>query len=242
MRPRFSTFCAIGLLLLVASITARGTPYWVAWEGEDFPENQGWQRFHGPQGAQAIRALADGAMLLDGLNPPVYDYYRIEDIIHFNPDLGETFVMQWRLRVEEVTVFPNDPSVALVSEGSRMVGFSYERDRVRSSLESLYFPFEPDVFHSFELRSSEMHTYTFWLDGILVHNGIFTQSVGPAFVAWGDGGNFAGSRTTWDYFRFGVVPEVSSGVTAAVMGITGLCWSRVHRRMYRSSGRGVCHV
>ena len=31
---------AIGLLLLAGSVAALATPYWIDWEGDDWPENQ----------------------------------------------------------------------------------------------------------------------------------------------------------------------------------------------------------
>ncbi len=137
--------------------------------------------------------------------------------------------MQWRLRVEEISLFPNDPSVAVVSEGARMIGLAFERARVRTS-ELLYFGFEPDVFHNFEIRSHDMYSYKLRIDGVLVHNGAFVQAVGPAFVAWGDGGYLAGSRSTWDYFRFGVIPEPATAAGVLVLGIAGPVWFRVRKR------------
>lgn len=30
------------LLILCAAASAPATPYWISWEGDDWPENQGW--------------------------------------------------------------------------------------------------------------------------------------------------------------------------------------------------------
>jgi hypothetical protein len=231
MRPRFSTFYAIGLSFLVASITARGTPYWVAWEGEDFPENQGWQRFHGPQGAEAIRTLADGAMSIDGIqSPPVYDFARIYGNGNFDPDAEEVFVMRWRMRVDQIAgPYAWDPGVAIVSDELRIVSLLYSYDRIRSAFEGTTVAFAPGLYHTYELRSADMFTYVLTIDSVQTMEGIFVQTVGTPFVVWGDGSSGSSSRTTWDFFHFGVSPEPGTGALSVIMGMVGLCWLRRRR-------------
>jgi hypothetical protein len=44
---------------LWGSMLALATPYWVAWEGDDFPENEGWLRVWGDENGHS-RAVRNG--------------------------------------------------------------------------------------------------------------------------------------------------------------------------------------
>ncbi|MBK9128815.1 MAG: hypothetical protein IPM13_13595 [Phycisphaerales bacterium] len=126
---------AVTLAALMVTPATLGTPYWYAWEGDDWPENQGWTRVHGPNGAQATRTLASGQMTIDGLSPPVYDGYRISPYSNYDINGSEAFIMRWRVRVDQIDgPYPWDPSVAVVSHQLRMVSLIYGYDRVRSAL------------------------------------------------------------------------------------------------------------
>src|SRR5262245_3165514 len=87
-------------LLLAATVSARAEQYWVAWEGNDYPENEGWERIvDGP--GPATRSIHEGVMTLDGRwDRQVDDYYRMDRTL--DPGMGESFVLQWRVRVVEV--------------------------------------------------------------------------------------------------------------------------------------------
>jgi hypothetical protein len=195
----------------------------VAWEGDDFPENQGWERLHGPDGAQATRTLTNGAMTIDGLQtPPVYDGSRISGNGNFDPDPSKVFVMRWRMRVEQIEGFhPWDPVVAVVSDTLRAADFIHSYDRIRSAYEGATVAFAPGVYHTYDFRSPDTITYVLTIDGAPALQGVFTQTAGVPFVAWGDRSSGVGSRTTWDYFRFGVVPEGSAGAGLLLLGIAG---------------------
>ena len=199
----------LSVLLGAVSAPATATPYWVAWEGNDFPENEGWERIvNGPQ--PAVRTLADGIMTMDGLaDRQIDDYYRMQRLLDPEPD--EQFVMQWRLRVQEVVGNPltlYDPGVAVFSDDDWTVSLLFGTDFIRSFHEHVIIPMQPDVFHEFEFRSSDMRSYELYVDETLVHNGSFWE---PTFesskVAWGDVARGSASLSDWDYFRVGVVPE-----------------------------------
>jgi hypothetical protein len=94
---RWLMFLAVLLYATVPLATA--DQYWVAWEGDDFPENEGWERTISDGGAQ--RSLDAGTLVLDSLHSvTIVDFYTIERTI--NPDPGELFVLEWSLRVEEI--------------------------------------------------------------------------------------------------------------------------------------------
>jgi hypothetical protein len=206
---------------------ARAAPYWVAWEGNDFPENEGWRRIvNGPQPAE--RTLADGIMTMDGLaDRQIDDYYRMERPL--DPEAGETFVMQWRLRVHEVNGNPlalYDAGAAVWSDDDWTVSLLFGIDFVYSFHENVQIPIEPGVYHAVELRSSDMRSYHLLVDGALIHAGAFWE---PTFrqsrIHWGDRARGSASLVDWDYFRFGVVPEPATLWSLLALG----CISKVIR-------------
>ena len=207
---------AVLLLFFAAALAlpAWAEQYWVAWEGNDFPENEGWTRIvNGPQPAD--RTLADGIMTMDGLaDRQIDDYYRMERSI--DPGPGEEFVMQWRLRVDEIIGHPLglwDPGLSLFSDDDWALTFVLGTDFIRCCYEDMDLPFEPGAFHVFEVRSWDMRTYQLWMDQVLVHIGTFWE---PSFessrIQWGDYTRGSASLVDWDYFRFGVVPEPNTGL------------------------------
>jgi len=203
----------MGILGGASAGVARGEPYWVAWEGDDFPENEGWERRMNGEGP-ALRTLADGVMNIDGLwSTQVDDFYRLNRPL--DPEAGEMFVMQWRLRVNEVIGNPlalYDPGVGLFSDQDNELTLVFGVDFVRSyHEEGVVIPLGPGVFHEYEVRSSDMVNYELLIDGYPIHAGEFwTPNFRRSGVDWGDYARGAGSSADWDYFRFGVVPEPAS--------------------------------
>ena len=212
---------AVLLLFIAAALAqpAMAEQYWVAWEGNDFPENEGWERIvNGPQPAD--RTLADGIMTMDGLaDTQIDDYYRMERTL--NPEPGEEFVMQWRLRVNEVIGNPPayDPGVAVWSDDDWTVSLLFGTDFVYSFHENIQISVDPGVYHTCEFRTSDMRTYDLVVDGVLIHTGSFWE---PTFrqsrVHWGDRARGSASFVDWDYFRFGVVPEPATFWSLVALG------------------------
>jgi hypothetical protein len=218
------------VLLFALAPPLRAEPYWVAWEGNDFPENEGWRRRVNGEGP-AMRTLADGIMTIDGLwSTQVDDFYRMERTL--DPDPGELFVMQWRLRVHEVIGSPltlYDPGVTVYSDDDWTVSLLFGTDFIRSFHERLEIPMQPAVFHTFEFHSRDMRSYELLLDGALIHVGSFWE---PTFtqsrIDWGDLARGSASLSDWDYFRFGVVPEPTAGllILALLLSARGLRLTR----------------
>jgi hypothetical protein len=205
------TIHVVLILFVVAALAqpAVAEQYWIAWEGNDFPENEGWERIvNGPQPAE--RTLADGIMTMDGLaDTQIDDYYRMDRPL--DPEPGEEFVMQWRIRVDEVIGHPlalYDPGVAVWSDDDWEVSLLFGTDFVYIFHENILIGVDPDVYHTWEFRSSDMRSYDLMVDGALIHAGFFWE---PTFerskVTWGDKARGSASLADWDYFRFGVVPE-----------------------------------
>lgn len=206
----------LGVLFCALPGAARAEPYWVAWEGNDYPETDGWERFHyGDDGLPAARTLSEGAMTLNGLaSIEIIDSYQISRLL--NPGLGEQFVMQWRVRVEEIIgnpAFLYDPGLNIFSDDDWALTFHLGTDRIRSVHENVLIPFEAGAFHAFEVRSFDMRDYVLSIDGTVAHSGTWWE---PTFrqssISWGDFLFGAASQSSWDYFRFGVVPEPAASV------------------------------
>ena len=103
---RFSAGVAVAFAALLLAPTAAATPWWVAWEGNDFPENEEWERNYGNwngygQG-QAVRTLENGLLIIDWLHDTgVYDYVQrnhASGMLDSGP--GEMFIAQWRMLLE----------------------------------------------------------------------------------------------------------------------------------------------
>ncbi len=86
------TLAALGMLV----VPAGAEPYWITYEGNDLPENEGWNRYWGNadgeyQGGGAIRTIEDGVLTMDSLYDPwVWDWAYIERPGQMDPELGET--------------------------------------------------------------------------------------------------------------------------------------------------------
>ncbi len=213
-----STLCAF-----TASATAE--PYWIAYEGNDFPENEGWDYIWSTP--RAIRWIEDGALVIDsrasGATNDWYEWYPE----WVNPEPEELFVAEWRLRVDELTIGWRDPTVGVFGDDSWGVGFNFNEDTIVSVYEDdVSAHFEPYVYHNFELRTADMRTYQLYIDGSLAIQGSFWDSLSSLRVGWGDTVSGGASLTHWDYFRFGVVPEPTSIVAMLVLLVA---WKNVRR-------------
>jgi hypothetical protein len=214
--------------LLVASASAE--PYWIAYEGNDFPENEGWDRVYGdeygPWHGGAERSIEDGVLVLDGRrHHSIFDYYGIRREV--DPSPGETFIMQWRVRVSDMPDDEYDPGVSVSSDEDRMAAFSYTNDSVFSYFEDgVSAPLSAGEFHEFEFVSNDMLTYELYIDGVPSLAGDFWDpAVSFGLVNWGDGVQGVASLSEWDYFRFGVVPEATS-LSLAVVTMMSCCRRR----------------
>jgi hypothetical protein len=216
------------IVALAAAGAAFGTPYWIAYEGHDFPENEGWLRVwgdeEGPYHGGAERSLADGILTLDGLrSDQIYDFYEMQRPIAPGP--GETFVAEWRVLVDPASD-PRDVGVAIANP-SRLAFFLIGPNSL-VSWDGPAISIEAGVFHTFVFSSQNMQEYQLVIDDDATYNGYFNLPTYSSFVNFGDAGQGERSSSQWDYFRFGVVPEPASALLA---GCT-FSFSRRTRRCY----------
>jgi hypothetical protein len=208
------------LIALVAALASGSvafcTPYWIDWEGDNWPEAVGYERNWGNsqgqyQGPGANRTLENGILTYDSLyDPSVYDVYGMERPGQMDPPPGELFVMEWGLKVDIVNG-AYDPGLGVFSDDAWGLALYYANDHIYSALEGyLSIPFTPYAWHDYRVISSDMRAYDLFIDGALAHHGTFAHTIGPSYISFGDRIVPASSVHHWDYFRFGVTPEPST--------------------------------
>ena len=212
---RISCFLTSCLLFVSA---AGADPYWIAYEGNGFPENEGWSRI--TNGPLAERRIEDGALVVDTTEDRhTCDWYEMYPDITA-PEAEEEFILQWRLKIEEFTGGGSGATVGVFSDERWGVTFTMSHDTIISSYDpGVSAPFEPDIYHEYELRSPDMRTYELFIDGMLTFEGSFWQSVWTNKVVWGEGNTASACLSSWDYFRLGVIPEPNTGIALFVLSL-----------------------
>ena len=195
-------------LTLVAVSTAAAEPYWITYEGNDLPENEGWTRF--TYNGEANRYIEDGKLVIDSLHDnQISDVARMERWM--DPAPGEMFVAEWRLMVASGST-GLDAGVAIArSFEPGFVSFSTGPSRAWNALDQVYFAIEPNVYHTYRFESEDMISFRFFIDDELVQEGEFlSPSSNESYINFGDKAVGWASLSYWDYVRFGVVPEPST--------------------------------
>jgi len=218
MRTRWLLAVALGLAVAWTAPGVLAAPYWVSYEGNDFPENEGWNHYYGdgnwPTEHTALRSIEGGCLVINDLyDPRIFDgaqrMLRAEQVL---PQPGETFVAEWRAWV--------DPRSAAVDSGVGIVRGTVP-DYIRFFLGPagmqlevpggpVTVPYEPGVFHSFRAVATDGAALVLELDGNPVWSGAFNGELGPGLdtqIYFGNLVSGASSLVRWDYVRFGIVPE-----------------------------------
>ncbi len=215
------------LVSLMLAGSAAAEPFWVEYNASCglFPEEVGWERT--VYGGGAERWIQDGYLVLDGLvGSGISDFYRMDAPVALEP--GERFVMEWRLRVDEVPGLW-DPGINFTVLGEAMLTLVYTESTIYSLYETMTIAsFEPGVFHDYSLTSTDLETYTLCIGGEPVHGGLLSFPGGESRVRWGDYGRPA-SLSTWSSVAFGVVPEPFTGAITAAAALLVLR-SRISRK------------
>jgi len=200
----------IMLAMLLGAVTARASPWWVSWNGDAYPETEGWTRWSSDPPAE--RWLEDGKLFIDSRAVPgAYEEYGQERPAQMTLAPGETFLMSFRVKVDDVIgTGHTDPGVWVWSDDQWAVGFDLGVDIIWSDYEpTKWASFTPGVFHDFLAASPDMRSYTLSIDGIPALEGSFCESLfyGPG-AGWGD--VMSGrSLSEWASVECGVVPEPS---------------------------------
>jgi hypothetical protein len=200
-------------------VTSAGADtYWIEYEASSglFPEQDGsgWTRHHGWPPDE--RWFEEGWLVLQGMTIPAdVDYYEMLMNGALDPQgPDEIFVCRWKVRVDALSLGYYDPGVCISADDNWLVSFSLSLDRVYSDFEpGVSASFEPDVPHTFELRSPNMRTYVLSIDAVPAIAGEFWESLEGSYVAWGDGWYPMGSISRWQFLGFGVISAPLAGDT-----------------------------
>jgi hypothetical protein len=210
MRAGIALVCTI---ILLPAVHAAATPYLIAYEGDVYPEQAGWERYI--TGGGVNRSLDNGIFTLQAVNPAPdggSDQYIYDMQEQLNPDPGEFFFAEWRVRLAPDSA-SSDVHVLIVPDNQERAFYGvYATTLFADTWQYPTAYLDTTVFHTYRLESFDMVNYTMFIDGDIVWQNEFcpgtTQS---SLVRWGDGGVFGASGSQWDFFRFGVaVPEPAS--------------------------------
>ncbi len=189
----------------------------VTFEASSFPDEQVWTRstFCTPE-----RAIEDG-LLHQHLEPAQCaeppsgdrDTY-VRSIAEF---IGVSdFFVEWRLRADgdasEIT-WGGPSAVAAGSQGPVHYLFFISRDLVKfnrdNNLPIFFVVIDPDVPHTHRLELHGEELYTWYIDGVLVDSGVpeGTYPLNNPSITWHAQSAFLESHVTWDFLRYGTIPE-----------------------------------
>jgi hypothetical protein len=225
----------LACILLAGCLGGMGiaSQYWVAYEGNDFPENQGWERaissqYGGAQRSIETDAFGNNYLVIDSLaSQMIYDFAEMDRPI--NPTQpGERFICEWRLLMAEQYGY-REGAVGIAPDQYGILGFGYTRNEIVSETEGWSLPIAPGMFHTYRLESYDMINYELWIDDVCARSGTwYLNSLNRSFINFGDGTQGGQTRSVekWDYFRFGVVPEPGC---AMLLIMACVCGGRRHR-------------
>ncbi len=216
-------------LLVLAGAPGVADQFWVAYEGDDYPENVGWNRNYGdetggPPHGGAHRSIADGVLTLDSLfNDQVYDYY--EMIPSTMPGPAEAFVAEWRVLVDSRSGTIDTGVLIARDDPPGHVEFYLGGDGLHVNFDEAFVSLAPDTFHTFRFASADMTSYELTIDESMTYAGTLKASLLTRRVSFGDGVMGQASLSHWDYMRFGIVPEPRSFAAALLAAaIVGRRW------------------
>jgi hypothetical protein len=188
-------------VLALGAWAARADLPCVAYEANSLPQSEGWEEHQ--YGGGADLELIDGTLVIDG-----WASIAISDFFHQDltalPGPNQYLRVDWRLRVDQVQGFA-DPGMQIASPKGSVV-LIYQINRVYSLSDNTWVGyFTPGDFHDYTFISSDMETYSLYIDRTLSYAGEFVGLNYPPNIEWGDYGQGAASVSTWDHVRFAVV-------------------------------------
>jgi hypothetical protein len=200
-------------LVVILAGVATGEPYWIDWEGDDWPENmdppwvRSWGNWNGPHQGGAYRTLENGVLTYDSLyDPGVDDFYYMDMPGGIDPGPGEVLLWQWTAKVDQLYGWYYDPDVALASDTGKLLGFGLALDHILSVFEEgVSIPVQPGVFHDYTVLTTDMLSYELYIDGELARVGSFWQGVTQSYAGWGDAVQGGASLHHWKRVRFGAL-------------------------------------
>ena len=168
----------------------------------------------------------------------IFDAYRVSGIA--DPEPGELFVAEWRLRLDEfINHYDAKFGVARDSVAGH-IEIDFGMDHIWIHTDQTRIEVTAGEWHTYRIESWDMQAFDLFIDGRFAHAGTFeSQSFLQSFVVFGDTVIGAASLSRWDYVRFGVVPEPTSGSLLAIGSILIVMARSGRRFREQSDGTGI---
>jgi len=194
----------------------------IAYECNALPANAGFtllQAFCDPGEIAQSGLLVQTVEMCPGYDPPEgqqFDYFRLLDDF----DGAPSFFVEWRAETTgDRAEIPYTAPAALVvgSFGPVFYHVTFARDQVRlirdNLLPIIYSDTTADRPHTYRIELVGTISYSWYIDNLLIDAGI-PEGAYPSFSPQLNiraKARFGPSVTTWDYIRYGTIPQPSSG-------------------------------
>ena len=218
------------MLLVVGSLPALAEEFYLRYDGDDFPENEGWERRFSDPGGQIEREIDKSLFRLDTrASIHLHDYYQLHSS-SFDLLPGEELRMSWRMETVETQTHYWGSDVAVVLANTEAAyaefflapGFVREGDLPGGDPAHLY-EFDVGVPHTFSFVTTDMQEYDLFVDDEFAFHGGFHgySGSGPCMAAFGDVIDGRSSLCEWDWLEIMVVPEPHTGLLLALCLLAG---------------------
>ena len=221
------------MLLAVGSLAVSAEEFYLRYDANDFPENEGWERQFSDPGGQIEREIDSGIFRLDTrASTSLYDFYAIQSPT-FDLLPGEELRVSWRMETvdTQTTYGLSDVAVGITNSTSAFTKFYLAPDFVSEDEElggdpEHVYAFDQGVPHSFLFVTSDMQEYDLFVDGVFAFHGALHGNalIGPLHVWFGDTTVGRSSLSRWGWIEIAVVPEPHAGLLLVVGGVAGLAW------------------
>ena len=205
----------------------------VTFEGNDFPENVGWERI---SFLEADRTLDEGWFVQSFDRPGEQDFYR--------RGLGafagvDPFFVEWRVQTNAPMSLLDENKIPVVVVAGGHSGAFYHTtmtdERVQlfrdTSIPLVIVEIEPGLPHTYRLELYGPDFFAWQIDGVTVESGA-PQGAYPGSdsrLTWGAEYHPNGHAARWDYVRYGLIPE--PGTTVFLLpGAACFAWWRRRTR------------
>jgi len=209
----------LATVILVAGLGVPAPGQVITYEGNVFPEEQGWER-RPPGAPHGERWLEDG-WLIQSLAEPAQDYYRFN--IGGMTSLVGRFFVEWRAMTDNPEWLIYEWQVPAVVSAAGQGASLYHTVMTESAavlsrditIPWVVVSFSVDEPHTYRIEVTP-DEYIWYVDGIVADSGI-PEGRYPdpnAFVIWGASLTYEGAppaTTAWDFVRLGRIPDDASG-------------------------------